>query len=98
MMASPALAQDAAVYPDPTLTPGAIRSTDRGEICSTDTRGSRANRPRTIGLDLLLLHESRHRIGCNSRSTISHPSKSEERMSLKICGRNREEVWLGEWE
>jgi hypothetical protein len=41
MMASPALAQDAAVYPDPTLTPGAIRSTDRGEICSTDTRGLR---------------------------------------------------------
>ena len=41
LLAGPALAQDAAVYPDPTLTPGAIRSTDRDEICSTDTRGLR---------------------------------------------------------
>ena len=41
MLASPALAQDAAAYPDPTLTPGAIRSTDRDEICSTGTRGLR---------------------------------------------------------
>ena len=41
MMAAPAMAQDTAVYPDPSLTPGAIRSTDRDEICSTDTRGLR---------------------------------------------------------
>ena len=33
---SPAIA-----YPDPVLTPGSIRSTDRDEICSTDTRGLR---------------------------------------------------------
>ena len=41
MLAGPALAQDAAVYPDPTLTPGAVRSADRDEICSMDTRGLR---------------------------------------------------------
>jgi hypothetical protein len=36
LAAGPAMAQ--AVVPDPTLTPGAIRSTDAGEICSTPTR------------------------------------------------------------
>ena len=38
MLTGPALAQDATVYPDPTLTPGASHTTDREEICSTDTR------------------------------------------------------------
>jgi hypothetical protein len=47
MLTEPAWAESPAIaYPDPVLTPGAIRSTDRDEICSTDTRslrrGSRA--------------------------------------------------------
>jgi hypothetical protein len=33
----PTLGQEAIAYPDPTLTPGAVRSTDVGEICSTGT-------------------------------------------------------------
>ena len=42
MMAGPAWAESPAIaYPDPVLTPGAVRSTDRDEICSTDTRGLR---------------------------------------------------------
>jgi hypothetical protein len=36
--AAPAAAQDWAVIPDPTLTPGAVRTTDVGAICSTPTR------------------------------------------------------------
>jgi hypothetical protein len=36
--AQAASAQDAIVYPDSTLTTGAIRTTNVGEICSTDTR------------------------------------------------------------
>ena len=39
---SPALAQTpAAIAPDPTITPGAVRTTDAGEICSTGTRALR---------------------------------------------------------
>jgi hypothetical protein len=34
---SPAWA-DSGILPDPTLTPGAVRTTDVGEICSTGTR------------------------------------------------------------
>ena len=37
LMASPAWA-DSAVVPDPTITPGAVRTTDAGEICSHGTR------------------------------------------------------------
>ena len=29
---------DSTIIPDPTLTPGAVRTTDAGEICSTGTR------------------------------------------------------------
>jgi hypothetical protein len=36
-LSSPAWA-DSTVIPDPTLTPGAVRTTDVGEICSTGTR------------------------------------------------------------
>jgi hypothetical protein len=36
-LASPALA-DSTIVPDPTLTPGAVRTTDVVEICSTGTR------------------------------------------------------------
>jgi hypothetical protein len=36
-LASPALA-DSGMLPDPELTPGAVRTTDVGEICSTGTR------------------------------------------------------------
>jgi hypothetical protein len=36
-LASPAFA-DSGILPDPTLTPGAVRTTDVGEICSTGTR------------------------------------------------------------
>jgi hypothetical protein len=35
LLAGPAAAQ--AVIPDPTLTPGAVRTTDLGAICSTPT-------------------------------------------------------------
>jgi hypothetical protein len=47
MLASPALAESPAIaYPDPALTPGAVRTTDHREICSADTsslrHGSRA--------------------------------------------------------
>jgi hypothetical protein len=37
LMASPAWA-DSTIVPDPTLTPGAVRTTDAALICSTDTR------------------------------------------------------------
>ena len=37
MLAGPAMA-DSAITPDPTLTPGAIRTTDSAEICSHGTR------------------------------------------------------------
>jgi hypothetical protein len=36
--AAPAMAQDWAILPDPVLTPGATRTTNIGEICSTPTR------------------------------------------------------------
>jgi hypothetical protein len=36
-LTGPALA-DSTVVPDPILTPGAVRTTDAGEICSTGTR------------------------------------------------------------
>ena len=36
-LASPALGQEAIAFPDPTLTPGAIRTTDAIAICSTGT-------------------------------------------------------------
>jgi hypothetical protein len=36
--AIPVNASELAVVPDPTLTPGAVRTTDRSEICSTSTR------------------------------------------------------------
>ena len=36
-LASPAWA-DSGILPDPTLTPGAVRTVDVGEICSTGTR------------------------------------------------------------
>jgi hypothetical protein len=36
-LASPALA-DTTIVPDPTLTPGAVRTVDVGDICSTGTR------------------------------------------------------------
>jgi hypothetical protein len=35
--AAPAMAQDWAIVPDPTLTPGAVRTTDVEDICSTPT-------------------------------------------------------------
>ena len=35
--ARPAAVQDWAIIPDPTITPGAVRTTDVGEICSTPT-------------------------------------------------------------
>ena len=38
VLASPAWAQDAIVYPDPSLTPGAVRTTDPAEICGVGTR------------------------------------------------------------
>jgi len=41
LAASPAAAQNWAVIPDPTLTPGAVRTTDVGAICSTPTSGLR---------------------------------------------------------
>ena len=37
MLATPALA-DSTIVPDPTITPGAVRTTDVGEICSHGTR------------------------------------------------------------
>ena len=37
LMASPAWA-DSTIVPDPTLTPGAVRTTNAAQICSTDTR------------------------------------------------------------
>jgi hypothetical protein len=39
--AAPAAAQDWAIVPDPTLTPGAVRTTDVADICSTPTSGLR---------------------------------------------------------
>lgn len=36
-LAGPALGQETIAFPDPTLTPGAIRSTDAQEICSRGT-------------------------------------------------------------
>ena len=36
-LASPAWAQEAISYPDPSLTPGAVRSVDASAICSTGT-------------------------------------------------------------
>jgi hypothetical protein len=36
-LSSPAWAQEAISYPDPSLTPGAIRSTDASAICATGT-------------------------------------------------------------
>ena len=39
-LASPAWA-DSGILQDPTLTPGSVRTTDVGEICSTDTRSLR---------------------------------------------------------
>ena len=36
-LSAPAWAQEAISYPDPSLTPGAIRSTDASEICATGT-------------------------------------------------------------
>ena len=38
LAAVPAAAQDWAIVPDPTLTPGEARTTDAGDICSTPTR------------------------------------------------------------
>ena len=37
VVATPAVAQDWAIIPDPTLTPGAVRTTDVGDICSRGT-------------------------------------------------------------
>ena len=37
MLATPAFA-DSTIVPDPTLTPGAVRTTNVGEICSHGTR------------------------------------------------------------
>ena len=39
-LTSPAFA-DTTIVPDPTLTPGAVRTTDAAEICSTGTRALR---------------------------------------------------------
>jgi hypothetical protein len=39
LLADPTMAQ--AVIPDPLLTPGAVRTTDLGDICSTPTSGLR---------------------------------------------------------
>ena len=39
--AQAAFAQTTIVWPDPTLTPGAVRTTDVDDICSTDTRSLR---------------------------------------------------------
>jgi hypothetical protein len=36
-LAGPALGQEAIAYPDPALTPGAVRSINLGEICSAGT-------------------------------------------------------------
>ena len=47
LLAGPGVAQDAPeiAYPDPSLTPGAIRSTDTAAICSTGTRQFRHRDP-----------------------------------------------------
>ena len=37
LMASPALA-DSGIVPDPSFTPGAVRTANIGEVCSTSTR------------------------------------------------------------
>ena len=37
LLSSPAWAQEALAYPDPSLTPGAIRTTDAAAICSVGT-------------------------------------------------------------
>ena len=37
-LAGPALGQEAAIVPDPLLTPGTVRTTDSAEICSHGTR------------------------------------------------------------
>ena len=41
-LTSPAFSQEAAIAPDPTITPGAVRTTDVGEICSHGTRELRS--------------------------------------------------------
>ena len=92
MLASPALAQDAAVYPDPTLTPGAIRSTDRDEICSTDTRGLRhGSRARS---DLIY---GRYGIARSDRMqfTIDHlvPLEIGGADVVENLGQNRGDLW-----
>jgi hypothetical protein len=45
LLADPAMAQ--AIVPDPTRTPGAVRTTDVGDVCSTPTGGLR-RRPREM--------------------------------------------------
>ena len=41
LIATAQAASAEAIVPDPTLTPGAVRTTDVAVICSTDTRGLR---------------------------------------------------------
>ena len=41
LAANGAMAQVIAIVPDPTITPGAVRTTDAGEICAAGTRALR---------------------------------------------------------
>jgi hypothetical protein len=41
VLAGPAMTQDWAIVPDPTLTPGAVRTADVSDICSHGTSGLR---------------------------------------------------------
>jgi hypothetical protein len=54
--ATAAPAQDAIVYPDPSLTPGTIRTTDVNAICSTDTRTLRHGSRERSDLIFALYH------------------------------------------
>jgi hypothetical protein len=38
IVATPSPAKDWAIVPDPTLTPGAVRTTNLGDVCALDTR------------------------------------------------------------
>lgn len=45
IIAAQAVSAQTIVWPDPSLTPGAVRTTDVGDICSTDTRTLRHGSP-----------------------------------------------------
>ena len=90
-----ALAQTAsaqAIVPDPTLTPGAVRTTNLGEICFEDTRGLRhGSRERSD-----LIYE-RYGVAPADRMqyTLDHliPLEIGAAAWSKISGRNRADPW-----